>query len=125
VRPGFPADSARHAAVFATGDGVVAVLRGVPWQALIVPPCFSLRRLLRRAVALEYRDCVFGKARVMEKWMCYGALGVAGLMFLLFLLDLVIGIPFGGSVFLMADIFGLLASVAVGYLGFNALRDLR
>ncbi len=60
----------------------------------------------------------------MEKWMCYGALGVAGLMFLLFLLDLIIGIPFGGSAFMMADIFGLLASVAVGYLGFNALRDL-
>jgi hypothetical protein len=45
----------------------------------------------------------------MEKNMCYAALGVAGLMALLFLLDLVAGIPFGG----------------VGYLGFNALRDLR
>jgi hypothetical protein len=62
----------------------------------------------------------------MEKGMCYGALGVAGLMFLLFLLDLIIGKPFGGSdAFLMVDIFGLLASVAVGYLGFNALKDVR
>jgi hypothetical protein len=61
----------------------------------------------------------------MEKWMCYGALGVAGLMFLLFLLDLIIGIPFGGSPFMMVDIFGLLASLAVGYLGYNSMRDLR
>ena len=61
----------------------------------------------------------------MEKWMCYGALGVAGLMGLLFLLDLTINIPFGGSAFMMVDIFGLLASLAVGYLGYSALRDLR
>lgn len=61
----------------------------------------------------------------MEKWMCYGALGVAGLMFLLFLLDLIVGIPFGGSAFMMADIFGLLTAIAVGYLAFNALRDIR
>lgn len=61
----------------------------------------------------------------MEKWMCYGALGVAGLMFLLFLLDLIIGIPFGGSAFMMADIFGLLTAIAVGYLAFNALRDIK
>lgn len=62
----------------------------------------------------------------MEKGMCYGALGVAGLMFLLFLLDLIIGKPFGGGdAFMMVDIFGLLASLATGYLGFNALRDLK
>lgn len=61
----------------------------------------------------------------MEKWMCYGALGVAGIMFLLFLLDLLMGIPFGGGPFSTVDIVGLLASVAVGYLGFNAMRDLR
>lgn len=62
----------------------------------------------------------------MERWMCYAALGVAGLMFLLFLLDLLIGIPFGGtSAFLLVDIFGLIASLIVAYLGFNALRDLR
>lgn len=57
--------------------------------------------------------------------MCYGALGVAGIMFLLFLLDLLMGIPFGGGPFSTVDIVGLLASVAVGYLGFNAMRDLR
>ncbi len=61
----------------------------------------------------------------MEKWMCLGALGVAGLMFLLFLLDLIIEIPFGGGPFLLVDIFGLICSGVVGYMGFNALRDLK
>ncbi|MFO0851438.1 MAG: hypothetical protein U0871_23200 [Gemmataceae bacterium] len=64
----------------------------------------------------------------MEKYMCYGALGVAAVMFLLFLLDFVVGIPFGGGLsgpFLLTDIFGMIASGVVGYLGFNALRDLK
>lgn len=61
----------------------------------------------------------------MEKYMCYSALGVAGVMALLFLLDLILGFPFGGSPFMLVDIFGLLASAVVGYLGFNAMRDLR
>jgi len=61
----------------------------------------------------------------MERYMCYSALGVAGVMALLFLLDLILGFPFGGSPFMLVDIFGLLASGIVGYLGFNAMRDLR
>ena len=36
-----------------------------------------------------------------------------------------LGFPFGGSPFMLVDIFLLLASGVVGYLGFNALRDLR
>jgi hypothetical protein len=65
------------------------------------------------------------KGWAMEKYMCYGALGVAALMALLFLLDIVAKFPFGGGSFLVADIFGLIASGIVGYLGFNALRDLK
>ena len=62
----------------------------------------------------------------MEKYLCYGALGVAGVMALVFLLDLVVGLPFGGgSAFLLADIFGLLASAIVAYLGYNALKDVK
>lgn len=65
----------------------------------------------------------------MEKNMCYAALGVAGLMALLFLLDLVAGFPFGGggasNPFMVPDILGLLAAGLVGYLGFNALKDQR
>jgi hypothetical protein len=61
----------------------------------------------------------------MEKYMCYGALGVAGLFFLLFLIDLIIGMPFGGGPFIVGDIFGIIVSLLVGYLGFNASRDLK
>lgn len=62
----------------------------------------------------------------MEKYMCYGALGVAALMFLLFLLDLVAGFPFGGgSAFMLADIFGLIAAAVIAYLGWNASKDLK
>jgi hypothetical protein len=72
---------------------------------------------------------VLGKGSGMEKYMCYGALGVAGLMGLLFLVDLVAGIPFGGGIkggpFLLPDIFGILASGVVGYLGFMAMKELK
>ena len=62
----------------------------------------------------------------MEKYMCFGALGVAGLMTVVFAIDLVAGIPFGGSNgFLFADVIGIIASLLVGYLGFNAMRDLK
>ncbi|MGL6076151.1 MAG: hypothetical protein ACRC8S_18485 [Fimbriiglobus sp.] len=65
----------------------------------------------------------------MEKYMCYGALGVAGLMGLLFLVDLVAGFPFGGGInggpFMLPDIFGILASGVVGYLGFLAMKELK
>jgi hypothetical protein len=61
----------------------------------------------------------------MNKALCYVALGVGALMALVFLLDLVAGIPFGGNAFATADIFGFLASLVVLYLGWNALRDLK
>lgn len=64
----------------------------------------------------------------MEKWMCFAALGAAAVMLLVFVLDLVSGFPFGGSgdnPFIIVDIFGILGSGVVGYLGFNALRDLK
>ena len=61
----------------------------------------------------------------MEKGLSYGALGVAALMLLVFLLDLVAGIPFGGKSFITVDIFGLLAAGVVGYLAWNATRDLK
>ena len=66
----------------------------------------------------------------MEKYLCYGALGVAGLMGLLFLLDLAVNVPFGGGLtnggpFLIPDILGLLASGVVGFLGVNAMKELK
>jgi len=65
------------------------------------------------------------KGRAMEKILCFGALGVAILMALLFLLDLLAGFPFGGGPFSVVDIFGLLASGIVIYLAFNAKKDLK
>ncbi len=61
----------------------------------------------------------------MNKGLCFGALGIGGLMMLLFLLDLIAGFPFGGGKFVTGDIFGLLASAVVVYLGYNALRDIK
>ncbi len=66
----------------------------------------------------------------MDKALCFGALGVGALMMLVFLLDLIMAVPFGGGVtkgnpYLVADILGLLASGVVAYLGWNASRDLK
>jgi hypothetical protein len=61
----------------------------------------------------------------MEKGLTFGALGVAALMLLLFLLDLVAGFPFGGGSFVAVDIFGLIASGVVVYLAWNTSRDLK
>ena len=36
------------------------------------------------------------KGLSMEKWLCWGSIGVAGLLLLLFLLDLFTGFPFYG-----------------------------
>jgi hypothetical protein len=61
----------------------------------------------------------------MEKAMCYGAMGVAALMALLFVLDVVAEFPFGGGPFITFDIIGLICAVIIGYLGFNSLKDLK
>ena len=63
-------------------------------------------------------------AATMEKWLCWSAIGVAGLMLLLFLLDLILSFPFGG-LSAAVDVFGILASGLVLVLGWDALRDLR
>ncbi len=59
----------------------------------------------------------------MEKWFCLGSMGVAGLLCLLFVLDIAVATPFGGTS-MVVDILGLLASGLVGYLGFDAYKDL-
>lgn len=68
------------------------------------------------------------KGIFMERMMCFGSMGVAGLLLLLFLLDVVvgskIGFPFGG-ISLVVDIFGLVVSALVLYLAYDAYRDLR
>ena len=60
----------------------------------------------------------------MEKWMCWGALGVAGVLLLLFILDIALGIPFGG-LSIVVDILGIVVAGLVGYLGWDSLQDVR
>jgi hypothetical protein len=61
----------------------------------------------------------------MDKALCYGALGIAVLLFLMFLIDLVAKVPFGGGPFTTVDVFGVIASGVVAYLAFSASRELK
>ena len=61
----------------------------------------------------------------MQKWMCLGAIGVAGLALLLCALDLFTGFPFGGSAFMLADIGGIVSAAVLAYLGWNAYQDVK
>jgi hypothetical protein len=60
----------------------------------------------------------------MEKWLCWSAMGVGGLFLLLFLLDLILKIPFGG-LNAIVDILGVLSSGVVLYLGWDAYQDIK
>ncbi|MBI3407294.1 MAG: hypothetical protein HY040_02920 [Planctomycetes bacterium] len=60
----------------------------------------------------------------MEKWLCWGAMGTAGGLLILFILDLVIKIPFGG-LSTVVNILGIVACGLIGYLGWDAFKDLR
>jgi hypothetical protein len=64
------------------------------------------------------------KGLSMEKWLCWGSMGISGFLLLLFLLDILFQFPFG-RLSMIVDIFGLLACGAVLYLGWDASRDLR
>jgi hypothetical protein len=61
----------------------------------------------------------------MEKWMCWGAIIAAGLMLLLFILDIVANIPFSGASKWGLDLFGILASCAVIFLAVDTLREFK
>jgi hypothetical protein len=61
----------------------------------------------------------------MQKWMCLGAMGIAGLALLLCLLDLIVGVPFGGGPYMLADIGGIVSAGVLGYLGWNAYQDVK
>ena len=65
----------------------------------------------------------------MEKALSYGALGVAALMALIFLIDLLLGRPFSNGEafgpFMVVDVFGVIASGIVAYLSINSLMDLK
>ena len=98
-----------------------------------VPPCSIASRMfqsldlscVKGANAVQIRSLhvpsdfamIAVKGIFMEKWLCFGSMGVAGLLLLLFLLDTILGIPFGGSS-VVVDIFGILVC------GFGALSCL-
>ena len=60
----------------------------------------------------------------MEKWLCWISMGVAGLLLLLFLLDLFLKVPFS-QVSSVVDILGIVTSGVVLYLAYDAYKDLR
>jgi hypothetical protein len=65
------------------------------------------------------------RGAAMEKKLCIASLSIAGLLMLLFILDLIIGIPFGGPpAFTLIDIVGAISGGVLLYLSWNALRDL-
>lgn len=64
------------------------------------------------------------KGLFMEKWLCWGSMGVAGLVLLLFVLDLVTGFPFK-QVSTLVDIVAILAAGAVLFMAWDASKDLR
>ncbi len=64
------------------------------------------------------------RGQFMEKWMCWGSMGVAGLLLLLFMLDIFLAVPFGGASYFV-DGAGILACAVVLYLAYDAFRDLR
>lgn len=64
------------------------------------------------------------KGLLMEKWLCWVSMGVAGLLLLLFLLDLFTGFPFGG-ISTFVDIIAILASGILLYLSWETLKDWR
>jgi hypothetical protein len=64
------------------------------------------------------------KGHSMEKRLCYGSMGVSGFLLLLFLLDLILGFPFG-RINGFVDVLGIIASGLVLYLAYDAFRDLR
>ena len=58
----------------------------------------------------------------MQRALAIAGLVVAGLIALLFALDLIAGIPFGGKSMLM-DVGTIVAALVLGYMSWNTLRD--
>jgi hypothetical protein len=68
---------------------------------------------------------IAARGAAMEKKLCIASLSIAGLLMVLFILDLILGIPFGGPpAFTLIDIVGAIAGALLFYLSWNALRDL-
>jgi hypothetical protein len=64
------------------------------------------------------------KGSSMEKGLCWAAMGISGLLLVLFLLDLFLGFPFG-KLSLVVDVLGVLACGIILYTAFDAFKDYR
>jgi len=64
------------------------------------------------------------KGLSMEKRMCWGALGVAGFLLLLFLLDLFTEIPFG-NLSTTVDVIGIICCLILAYMAWDTVRELQ
>lgn len=58
----------------------------------------------------------------LSKNMVFGSFGVAGLVALLALLDMIMQVPFAGS--MVMDVLFILSAGIVGYLGWDAYKDM-
>ena len=61
-------------------------------------------------------------ASKLSKNLIFGSFGVAGLVAVLALMDLVMQVPFAGA--MLMDILFLLSAGIVGYLGWDAYKDM-
>ena len=64
------------------------------------------------------------KGLSMEKWLCWGSMGVAGVLLLLFVLDVTLSVPFGGMS-KVVDIISIVACGLVFYLAWDAFQDIK
>ncbi len=60
---------------------------------------------------------------IKTRGIVLGSMGVAGLMGLLAMLDLALGLPFGGQ--MVMDIMFILAAGLVVYMGIDCMKDFR
>jgi hypothetical protein len=67
---------------------------------------------------------LLAKGLSMEKWMCWGSMGVAGVLLLLFIIDMSASVPFG-RISPAVDVISIVASALVLYLAWDAYRDIR
>lgn len=58
----------------------------------------------------------------LSKNMIFGSFGVAGLVALLALLDIIMQVPFAGS--MVMDVLFIISAGIVGYLGWDAYKDM-
>lgn len=58
----------------------------------------------------------------LSKNLIFGSFGIAGFVALLALLDIILKVPFAGS--MVMDILFILSAAIVGYLGWDAYKDM-